>query len=210
MAIIDQLASTLQRKDETPNIELAQQIAKANDKKAVEELIALLHHKSKDVQNDAIKVVYETGALNPSLISGHIAAFAALLQSRNNRMQWGAMTALQSITTEHPGAIYEILPQIIDAADKGSVITNDQCVAILIRLCAVKKYADDAFALLLERLKASPVNQLPMYAENALPVITSGNKTAFTDVLTMRLADIEKETKRARVEKVIKKAGAVQ
>jgi hypothetical protein len=72
-------------------------------------------------------------------------------------------------------------------------------------LAAVKKYAEDAFQLLLERLKISPVNQLPMYAENALPAIDENNKAIFINTLTARLGEIEKETKRARVEKVIKK-----
>jgi lipoate-protein ligase A len=56
-----------------------------------------------------------------------------------------------------------------------------------------------------ERLTKSPTNQLPMYAENTLPVIDETNKAAFIKTLQSRLADIEKDTKRIRVEKVIKK-----
>jgi hypothetical protein len=115
------------------------------------------------------------------------------------------MTALHTITSEKPEAVYNVLPTIIAVAEKGSVITNDHCVGILIKLAAIKKYADDAFALLLERLKISPTNQLPMYAENALPVVNEANKSVFIKTLTARLDEIEKETKRARVEKVIKK-----
>jgi len=115
------------------------------------------------------------------------------------------MTALHTITNEKPEAVYNALPTIIAVADKGSVITNDHCVGILIKLAAVKKYAEDAFQLLLERLKICPTNQLPMYAENALPVIDEKNKAVFIKTLTARLNEIEKETKRARVENVIKK-----
>jgi hypothetical protein len=46
-----------------------------------------------------------------------------------------------------------------------------------------------------------------MYAENAMPIIADNYKKDFTKVLTGRLDDIEKETKRKRVEKVIKKIG---
>jgi hypothetical protein len=115
------------------------------------------------------------------------------------------MTALHAITSEDPKTIYKALAKIIDVADKGSVITNDHCVGILIKLCAEKEYASDAFALLNERLKISPTNQLPMYAENALPIINEKNKNTFLKTLTARLGDIEKDTKRIRVEKVIKK-----
>ena len=90
-------------------------------------------------------------------------------------------------------------------ADKGSVITNDHCVNILIKLGATKEYADNAFSLLNERLLKSPTNQLPMYAENAMPIINDKNKTIFINTLTSRLGEIEKDTKRIRVEKVIKK-----
>ena len=38
MTVIDKLASTLNRRDEVPNHELAKQITDKNDKKAVKEL----------------------------------------------------------------------------------------------------------------------------------------------------------------------------
>jgi uncharacterized protein YfcZ (UPF0381/DUF406 family) len=205
MSVINKLASSLNRRDETPNQELAVVIAGNNDKKAVQELVDNLSNKSKDVQSDCIKVLYEIGTLKPALIASHINSFIELLGNKNNRLQWGAMTTLHAITHEKPDAVYHALPTIIAVADKGSVITNDHCVGILIKLAAVKKYAEDAFQLLMERLKTSPTNQLPMYAENALPVIGENNKAIFIKTLTARLGEVEKETKRARVEKVIKK-----
>jgi hypothetical protein len=205
MPILNKLASSLNRRDEVPNLELAKQIAKANDAKAVKELFENCNNKSKDIQNDCIKVIYEVGVLKPILIAGYMKELLALLTHKNNRLQWGGMTALDTIVEEDPKAIYTALPQIMDAADKGSVITNDHCVGILIKMCAEKKYAADAFALLNERLKKSPGNQLPMYAENALPIINETNKAAFINTLQSRLGSIEKDTKRARVEKVIKK-----
>jgi hypothetical protein len=150
-------------------------------------------------------VLYEIGTLKPALIVAHVNSFIELLGNKNNRLQWGAMTALHTITNEKPDVVYNALPTIIAVADKGSVITNDHCVGILIKLAGVKKYAEDTFQLLLERLKICPINQLPMYAENARPVINEKNKAVFIKTLTARLSEIEKETKRARVEKVIKK-----
>ena len=205
MSVIDKLATSLHRRDEIPNQELAKKIAAANDKNAVKELVENLHNKSKDIQHDCIKTIYEIGVLKPGLIVEYHTDFLALLISKNNRMQWGGMTALNSITDEAPETIYKNLGKIIDAADKGSVITNDHCVRILVKLCTIKKYADDAFELLNERLKRSPVNQLAMYAENALPIINDKNKARFLKTLRSRLGDIEKDTMRKRVERVIKK-----
>ena len=205
MSILNQLASALGRRDEAPNSELAAAIAEKNDQKAVTELVAGLQHKSKDIQSDCIKVLYEAGERNPKLIAPHAPIFVDLLESRNNRLQWGAMTALSALTASDPDAVYKALPKVIAAADKGSVITNDQCVAILIKLATIQKYSDAAFSLLLERLRTCSTNQLPMYAENAAPIVTSGQKAAFVQTLTDRLSEIEKESKRKRVEKVLKK-----
>lgn len=205
MSIIPKLASSLNRRDEIPNQELARQIAAAKDTEAVQELIDNLGHKSKDIQNDCIKVLYEIGELNPALIANYANEFIALLSSKNNRLQWGAMTALNALTLQNPALVYASLTKIVAAADRGSVITKDYGVNILIKLCTIEAYADTAFALLNEQLISSPTNQLPMYAEKAMPVINHKNKVAFIKTLTTRLSDIEKDTKRKRVEKVIQK-----
>lgn len=208
MSIIDKLAFSLGHRDEVPNQELAKQIAAKKDKKAVKELVEHLNNKSKDIQNDCIKVLYEIGAIDPTLLGDYVQSFVALLNSKNNRLQWGAMTALDSITLENPKVIYGLLVKIIEAADKGSVITRDGAVNILIKLCSVKQYAGDAFSLLTEQLLSTPTNQLAMYAERAMPIINDKNKELFVTTLTTRLNDIEKDTLRKRVEKVIKKVSA--
>ncbi|WP_276481153.1 hypothetical protein [Paraflavitalea pollutisoli] len=205
MAIVDQLASSLGQRDEAPNTALAARIVKEQDKEAVEELVALLQHKSKDVQSDSIKVLYEVGEQRPALIAAYTPVFIDLLSHKNNRLQWGAMTALDAVATEKPALVHKALPQILQAADKGSVITKDHAVNILIKLSAQKAYQQDTFSLLLEQLAGCATNQLPMYAERALPVISPGNRPAFVATLTKRLPDIDKESRRKRVEQVIKK-----
>lgn len=208
MSVIPKLASSLGRRDEVPNQELAKEIADKNDKAAVKELVENLKSKSRDIQSDCIKVLYETGELNPELIAGYAEEFVALLDHKNNRLQWGAMSAIDSITTQNPRVVYGSLSKIIKASDKGSVITKDHAVNILIKLCAGKLYADEAFSLLIEQLLSCPTNQLPMYAERAVTIVSEKNKGIFTHTLTSRLGEIEKDTKRMRVEKVIKKLNA--
>jgi hypothetical protein len=205
MIVLNKLASALDRRDEVLNQELAQQIIQQKDKNAVKELVENLSNKDKNVQSDCIKVLYEIGEHLPVLIAEYDKAFIALLENKNNRLVWGAMTALDSITTLNPEGIYKNLAKILAAADKGSVITKDHGVNILIKLAAEKKYAGNALLLLLEQMKNCPTNQLPMYAENALPVIGNDYKKNFVKVLASRLSEIEKESKQRRVEKVIKK-----
>ena len=205
MSVLPQLAHSLGRRDEVPNQELAAKIARENDKHAVKELVETMYHKSKDIQHDCIKVLYEIGVLKPAMIMDYLPAFLTLLQSKNNRMQWGAMIALDTLTSFNPEAVYPELPAIIDAADKGSVITRDHAVFILVKLCQVKKYSADAFELLAEQLRHCPANQLPMYAERACPVITKNNMEVFTGILRGRLTEMETDSKRKRLEKLVKR-----
>ena len=205
MSIIEKLATSLNRRDEIPNQELAREILKTNDKKAIKELFDNLKHTDKGIQGDCIKVIYEIGEAKPASIAPFAEELIALLQSKNNRLQWGAMTALNSITNEVPKKIYHALPDLLDVADRGSVITNDHCMAILTKLCVMKEYAGDAFVLLNQRLMTCATNQLPMYAENVAPSITGKNKETFIKTLTSRLPEVEKESKRARIEKLIRR-----
>jgi hypothetical protein len=205
MSVIEQLASSQNRRDEVPNQELAKKIVAMHDRKAIRELVENLQNKNKNIQSDCIKVLYEIGEKEPALISEYAKELVALLDNKNNRLQWGAMTALDSITGANPTFIYASLPKIIIASDNGSVITKDHAINILIKLCTLKKYAEDCFSLLLEQLLTCPTNQLPMYAENAASVVNEKNKKKFIKTLSSRIDEIEKESKRKRIEKVIKK-----
>lgn len=204
MSILNKIATALGRRDEVPNQELARQIASKNDNAAVKELIENLHNKSKDIQHDCIKVLYEIGEIKPALIAAFVRDFLFLLDHKNNRLQWGAMHALDVITSENPKLIYASLNKIIASAEKGSVITRDHAVNILIKLAAIKAYAADAFSLLNEQLISSPINQLAMYAERAMPIINEKNKTVFIKTLNTRMNDLEKESQVKRIQKVIK------
>ncbi|HPF12542.1 MAG TPA: hypothetical protein PKW08_13315 [Flavobacteriaceae bacterium] len=200
---IELLATSLNRRDEIPNIELAERIVATNNAKAIQELVDHLNHKK--LQNDCIKVLYEIGERAPSLIAEHASVFLDLLSHKNNRLQWGGMTALSAITTEKAAFVREHLDTIMAAADGGSVITRDQAVNILIKLCGMKAYAEKAFQLLETQLLNCPTNQMPMYAERALPIVDDAHREVFVNTLEARLGDFEKESKLKRVEKVIQK-----
>ncbi len=205
MTIIDRLASSLNRRDEVPNQQLAMRIVERNDEKAVEELVKNLSNKDRAIQSDCIKVLYEVGERSPALIAQYAGEFSSLLDSANNRLVWGAMAALDQIALANPKTIYGMLKKIVGSAEKGSVITRDHAVGILIKLASLPQYRETVITLLLEQLKRSPTNQLPMYAENLVPIVTKKNRAVFVKTLTSRLDDMEKATKRRRVEKVIDK-----
>jgi hypothetical protein len=205
MTVLDKLATALNRRDEVPNQLLAAEIVSTNDQPAVKELVDNLSNKNRAIQNDCIKVLYEIGARRPDLIAGYYREFGKLVDSRNNRLAWGAMTALDTIADHDPKAIYSLLGRIMEAADSGSVITRDHAVGILTKLGTLKAYERNCLPLLLDQLRTCPTNQLAMYAEKSLAVATDRNKKELVKVLAGRLDDLEKDSQVKRLQKVLKR-----
>ena len=204
MPVIEKLATSLDRRDEEPNKELASHIAQTNDSEAVAELVQL-QHKNRNIQSDSIKTLYELGGIKPALISPYVTHFVLLLQSKNNRMVWGAMAALSAVASINPELLYQHLTTILDAAAKGSVIAKDHANRILVHLTKTSAYTSNVLALLIDQLKDAPLNQLPAYAENTATVVTDAFKPELLRVLQERLPEVEQESKRKRLEKVLKK-----
>ena len=205
MGIVNKLAFAIGRNDEQPNIELAEELVSTNNKAGVKELVELLHTKNKQTQSDSIKVLYEIGERAPEMILPYSKEFLGLIKSKNNRLAWGAMTAINHITSIEPALVHNHMKSIIAAANKGSVISNDQAVKIVVKLASINTYQDEMNLLLLDMLANCAPNQLPMYAEESMSIISSSLKEAFINLYTSRLVDLEKESKRKRLQKVILK-----
>src|SRR2546422_884291 len=97
MSALEKIASMQGRRDEVPNQELAKELAAKADRKGIKEIADNLWNKDKNIQADCIKVLYEIGYLKPELIGGYVSDFVKLLSSKNNRLVWGAMTALTTV-----------------------------------------------------------------------------------------------------------------
>jgi hypothetical protein len=203
-SVLGQLASALGRNDEQPNIDLAEKLAANEDIAAIKELVAILKTGPAAVANDAIKVLYELGERRPELVADFADAFFATLTSKNNRLVWGGMSALDTIASVRADALAARLSEIPAAADKGSVIAKDKAVSILAKLVAARQ-GTKALPALLEMLRTAAVNQLPMYAEMAEPVIDAAHRTEFVAIVTERLKAIEQPSKRDRLEKLLRK-----
>jgi hypothetical protein len=189
MTVLDKLAGAMDRRDEAPNVALAESIAKSGDLAAVAELADAVRSGPVRQANDAIKVLYEIGARNPGLIAAQCPVFVEALRSTNNRKVWGAMSAIDTVAERRAATLVAELPAIIAAADKGSVIAKDHCNSILVKLA---------------RRNAAP-NQFPTYAEAIAPVLTPEAKPGFLAVLKGRVGSMLQESKRKRVEKLLAK-----
>ncbi|MGM0752621.1 MAG: hypothetical protein ACQET6_11855 [Bacillota bacterium] len=187
MSAVNQLASRLNRNDEEPNIELAHTLAIEENHAGIEEIIENLSSKDKKVQHDCIKVAYEIGQVKPELISKYGLTFIELLKSRNNRLVWGGMTALSTITEESSETIMAHLQTIKSAMKFGSVITIDKGVLTLAKLAAVSKENNDAiFPFLLQHLENCRTKEVPQHSESTMVAVTDENREGFLNVLRKR------------------------
>jgi hypothetical protein len=208
--MIEKLACKLGRNDEVPNIELAELLCQNKDTDGIQEIADGLKDKDKAVANDCIKVLYEIGERNPELISGYANEFISILCSRNNRLVWGGMTALAEIAEIAPESICEKLPVVIEAYEKGSVITVDKSISVFAGLCkADDKYAETVLPIIINHLKKCRPKDVPQHAERALICFNSRNANVFIEVLEERLPHLV-SSGQARVNKLLKKLGSLQ
>ena len=206
MKAIDLLATSLNKRDDKPNQDLAVEIIKDKRNDWVKELVENLKNKDKNIQSDCIKVLYEIGERGSAdMIAAYTKDFGEVLQSKNNRLIWGAMIALDSISIINPKGVFDLLPLVIEAIDKGSVITIDHGVGILANLASFADFQNTTFPLLIEQLMKCPFKQLPMYAEKSIIAINSTNQYQFTELIQSRFSEMEKDSQKARLNKVIKR-----
>ena len=205
MAVIDKLSSSTGKRSKEVNKTFAKEIADKNDHQSIRDLLELLDDKNRSIQSDSIEVLYEIGYLRPDLIADDYEIFVDLLQSKNNRLVWGAMIALSSISKIVPELIFKALPRIIKAVDNGSVITKDAGVVVYANLATIKNQKEEILPLLFNELKKCPDKQFAQYAEKSSIAIDVESKEAFLKIIKLRLKDLEKQSQIKRVQKIINK-----
>jgi hypothetical protein len=208
MPVLSQLASSLGRRDEVPNQELARHLVEQRDKTAIQEIVENLCSKDKNIQADCIKVLYEIGSVEPNLIADYAGEFAKLLRSKNNRLVWGGMTALAEVAKVNPDAVFKHLDEIKKAKETGSVITVDNAISTLAYTAADEKYREAVFPYLLKHLAGCRPKEVPQHAERTLVAVNSSNKADFMKVLEKRMEDLS-GSELARVKKVTKQANSM-
>jgi len=209
MSLLNRLASSLGRRDEIPNQELARDLAAKKDSKGIHEIVENLWSKDRHIQADCIKVLYEIGSIEPKLIADYTQDFVKLLRSKNNRLVWGGMTALAEVAKANSAAVFKYLDEIKKAKETGSVITVDNAISTLAyTAAATDEYNKAIFPYLLKHLSGCRPKEVPQHAEKTLPAVNSSNKADFIKVLEKRMEDLS-GSGLARVKKVIKQVNAV-
>ena len=206
MSVLNHLASSVGRRDEVPNQELARDLAANKDKTGIREIAENLWNKDKNIQADCIKVLYETGYIEPALIAPYAEDFVKLLKSNNNRLVWGGMIALGVVAKPSADVVFKHLDEIKKAMDSGSVITKDNGVKVLADAASAEaEYNKVIFPYLLKHLQTCRPKDVAQHSEKVLSAVNASNKTEFIKVLEKRMEDLS-GAGLARVKKVIREA----
>lgn len=201
--MIEKLASALGRADEGPNIELAERLIKTNDRQGIKTLVDALDNKDKHIVNDAIKVIYEVGERQPTLIKDYVTTFLSLLESKNNRLVWGAMMTLSTLAPLEPKAIYDKIDLVKDAYKKGSVITIDNSISVFAKLCKANPlYSKNLFPFLIKHLENCRAKEIPQHSLRIAICVNKDNKDPFIAVLEKRKPELTPSQEK-RVRQVI-------
>ncbi len=210
MTALERIAHFQKRRDDTPNQELARDLAARQDRDGICEIAENLWNKNRSIQSDCIKVLYEIGYIDPGLIAEYAEDFVKLLHSRNNRLVWGGMIALSSVAETRASVVMAHLDEIEHVLHTGTVITVDNAIQALARAASRnEKYAREVLPILVEHLRTCRLKDVPQHAEKSLAAINATNKARFIAVLNGRLPDLT-GAGLARVRKVIQQAEAVQ
>lgn len=147
-------------------------------------------------------MLYEIGEREPALIAPFADEFIDQVSSNNNRMVWGAMTALGTIAGVSADAIWRRLGEVIDANDAGSVITQDWGIRVLATVSSTKKARETRiFPYLIAFLGNCIPRDVPKHAESMLVAVHDGNREKFVRALKAREKAL-KPSQMARLRKV--------
>ncbi|MBI5823918.1 MAG: hypothetical protein HZB18_07835 [Chloroflexi bacterium] len=190
--VLNRLAYLQTRRDRTPNLDLARDLAAREDKTAIREIAQNMWNENKNIHWDCIHVMYEIGIIEPNLIEPYGEDFIKLLKSKHNNMVWGAMTALAEIARVKPELIFKHLDEIKKAREEGSVITIDNSISALAQTAAAnEEYSRAILPYLLEHLSTCRPKEAPQHAERTLPAINEFNRDEFVKVLKKRQKNLD-------------------
>ncbi len=205
MSILNRLSSAIGATGNQNEVALAHKLAETKNREHIAELVDNLTNKDKKVQSECIKVLYEIGYIKPELIADYHREFLALLPSKNNRLVWGGMIALMTISGSAHKEIFNNIELIKSTIEKGSVIAIDAGIGILASLNSHLEYSNTVEPFLIEQLWNCPIKQLPQYMEKCLICINDKNHSVFSDIISNRLPECERESQNKRLNKVLKK-----
>ena len=205
MSTLEKISFFRNRRDEIPNQQLARDLAQSEDAKGIAEIAENLWNKNRNIQSDCLKVLYEIGYIKPGLIAGCVNDFIKLLESKNNRLVWGAMIGLATIGGLKAREMWKSIDLIIKTTEKGSLITFVWGVKALAQVAAVKKeYGEYIVPKLLTFLKTCKPRDVPMNLDSIRPAMNKNNSRSILKIVESRMKEMT-SSHMTRLKKVLRK-----
>jgi hypothetical protein len=206
MGWINKIAFYRNIRNETPNRDLAKELADTENKEGIKEISGYLYNKNKSVSSDCISVLYTIGYSKPELIQGYLDDFLKLLESKNNRMVWGSMIALSTIARLKAEPVFSKIDLILQTMKTGTLITEVWGIKTLVNLSLTnKEYKNKLLPVLLDYLEKCRPIDFATRVGTILPIIeTPAENEIFDKIIEMKIEELSgSQTKKLKA--VLKK-----
>jgi hypothetical protein len=189
--LLNRLGYLQTRRDRTPNLDLARDLAARDDKVGIREIAENMWNDNKNIHSDCMNVMYEIGRVDPNLITPYAVDFIKFLKSRHENMTLGAITALSEIAKVKPDFIFKNAAEIKRMTETGSDTAVEKSISALTHTAASsEEYSASIFPYLLQHLSACHHKQLTERAEKILPAVNEDNNAEFIKTLKKRLESL--------------------
>lgn len=203
---INRIAYYRNIRNETPNKELAKELADTENREAIKEISEYLYDKNKSVSSDCLSILYTIGYTNPELIQDYMDDFFKLLESKINRMVWGSMIALSTIVHLKAEAIFEKVDLILKTMHEGTLITEVWGIKTMVNLSVEHStYKRKLLPILIDYLEKCRPIDFAKRVETTLPIIKSAEENEIFDrIIAVKIGELsDSQTKKLKA--VLKK-----
>ena len=189
--LLNRLGYLQTRRDRTPNLDLARDLAARDDTAGIREIAENMWNDNKNIHTDCMNVMYELGRVDPNLITPYAGDFIKFLKSKHPIMAQGAITALSEIAKVKPDFIFQHLDEIKKVTETGSEISVNKSISALAYTAAAnEEYSKAIFPYLLQHLLTCHHKEVPEHAERILPAVNENNNFVFIKTLEKRLEEL--------------------
>jgi hypothetical protein len=185
--LLNRLGYLQTRRDRTPNLDLARDLATRHDLAGIREIAENMWNDNKNIHSDCMNVMYEIGRVDPNLITPYAGEFIKFLKSKHQNMAQGAMIALSEVAKVKPDFIFKHLDEIKKVKETGSEIAVNKSISALAQTAAANEdYSKVVFPYLLQHILSCHHKEVPEHAERILPAVNENNKAEFIKTLEKR------------------------